>query len=190
MGFKLFILSLAVLAVAVSASSICKCGTDLEEKKDSVRPASKSVEYTSKMNKDGKDYEEKVEIDTEKETETFHVPKTSDKDEAGDIVYDFKQNLTMIRIPVSNSCFLSDSTYDAPKPADLKKLLESKDGVMVPKPQTEAKLKVVGTLEDRSHLIDEMLDLCANLPIYVMGELDSTDVAQPTAKRTKRDVLD
>ena len=54
---------------------------------------------------------------------------------------------------------------------------------MVPKPQTEAKLKVVGTLEDRSHLIDEMLDLCANLPIYVMGELDSTDVAQPTAKR-------
>ena len=50
--------------------------------------------YTLKMNKDGKDYEEQVDVDTEKETETFHVPKTSPDDEAGDIVYDFKQVIT------------------------------------------------------------------------------------------------
>ena len=43
------------------------------------------------MNKDGKDYEEKIDIDTENETETFHVPKTSSDNEAGDIVYDFKK---------------------------------------------------------------------------------------------------
>ena len=47
--------------------------------------------YTLKMNKDGKDYEEKIDIDTENETETFHVPKTSSDNEAGDIVYDFKK---------------------------------------------------------------------------------------------------
>lgn len=54
-------------------------------------PASK---YTVKMNKDGKDYDEQVDVDTEKETETFHVPKTSPDNEAGDIVYDFKKVIT------------------------------------------------------------------------------------------------
>ncbi len=44
------------------------------------------------------------------------------------------------------------------------------------------KLKVTGTLEDRSELSDEMADLCAKLPIYVVaeGELDSTDMVQTT----------
>ena len=43
------------------------------------------------MNKDGKDYEEKIDVDTENGTETFHVPKTSSDNEAADIVYDFKK---------------------------------------------------------------------------------------------------
>ena len=47
------------------------------------------------MNKDGKDYEEQVDVDTEKETETFRVPKTSPDDEAGEIVYDFKKVMFM-----------------------------------------------------------------------------------------------
>lgn len=41
--------------------------------------------------KDGKDYEEEVQIDTQKETETFHVPKTSPDNEEADIVLDFKK---------------------------------------------------------------------------------------------------
>jgi len=49
--------------------------------------------YTLKMNKDGKVYEEKVDVDTEKETETFHVPKTWPANEAGDVVYDFKKGI-------------------------------------------------------------------------------------------------
>ena len=46
------------------------------------------------------------------------------------------------------------------------------------------KLKVIGNLEDRSRLSDEMADLCAKLPIYVVveGELDSTDMVQSTNK--------
>ena len=45
------------------------------------------------------------------------------------------------------------------------------------------KLKVVGALEDRSELSDEMADLCKNLPIYVVvkGEEDSTAVVKSTA---------
>ena len=50
--------------------------------------------YTLKVNKDGKDYEEQVDVDTKKETETFRVPKTSSDDEAGVIVYDFKKVIT------------------------------------------------------------------------------------------------
>ena len=60
-------------------------------------PASNPVsKYKLKMNKDGKDYEEQVDVDTEKQTETFHVPKTSPDDEAGDIVYDFKKVITTL----------------------------------------------------------------------------------------------
>ena len=53
---------------------------------------------------------------------------------------------------------------------------------MISREQTELKLKVVGTLEDRSELSDEMTDLCENLPIYVVveGEMDSTTAVQPT----------
>jgi len=44
------------------------------------------------------------------------------------------------------------------------------------------KLRVVGTLKDRSELSDEMADLCEKLPIFrVEGDEDSTDVAQRTA---------
>ena len=58
-------------------------------------PVSKPVsKYTLKINKDGQDYDEQIEVDTEKETETFRVPKTSPDDEAGDIVYDFKKVIT------------------------------------------------------------------------------------------------
>lgn len=47
--------------------------------------------YHVRLPKDGKDYHEEVEIDTEKEVETFHVPKTSPKEEAVDMVYDFEK---------------------------------------------------------------------------------------------------
>jgi len=40
---------------------------------------------------DGKEYEEDVQIDTKKETETFHVPKTSPDNEEADVVLDFKK---------------------------------------------------------------------------------------------------
>ena len=42
------------------------------------------------------------------------------------------------------------------------------------------KLKVVGTLEDRSELSDEMANLCEKVPINVVveGEVDSTTAVQ------------
>ena len=39
---------------------------------------------------------------------------------------------------------------------------------------------MVGTLEDRSELSDEMAELCAELPIYIVaeGDVDPSDVDQ------------
>lgn len=43
------------------------------------------------------------------------------------------------------------------------------------------KLKVIGMLENLSHLSEKMANLCKNLPIYVVveGELESTASFQP-----------
>ena len=45
-------------------------------------------------------------------------------------------------------------------------------------PQALEKLKIVGKLNDRSILSDEMADLCANRPIYRVTEADQKDVDQ------------
>ena len=47
--------------------------------------------YSLKLLEGEKNFDEKIEIDIEKETETFHVPKTSPDEEAGDIIHDFKR---------------------------------------------------------------------------------------------------
>ena len=47
--------------------------------------------YHLRLSKDGKEYDEDIEIDIENETETFHVPKTSPNEESADMVYDFKK---------------------------------------------------------------------------------------------------
>ncbi|KAL9967597.1 hypothetical protein ACROYT_G025859 [Oculina patagonica] len=95
-----------------------------------------------------------------------------DKTYCNSVIDLFLQDLTMVRLPVAKSCFLKEGIDDVPKPADLKKLLmvQSKDVVAITKPQTEVKLKVIATLEDRSQLNDEMANMCAKLPIYVVGE--------------------
>jgi len=50
------------------------------------------AKYRLKLKKDdGREYDEEVQIDTQKETETFHVPKTSPDNEEADIVLDFKK---------------------------------------------------------------------------------------------------
>ena len=51
--------------------------------------------YTVKINDGNKEVDETVEIDTEKETETFHIADNGDTSPTSpgevDIVYDFKQ---------------------------------------------------------------------------------------------------
>ena len=43
------------------------------------------------MSVNGTEFDEEVEVDKEKETETFHMPKISPDNAAGDVIYDFKR---------------------------------------------------------------------------------------------------
>ena len=54
------------------------------------------------MSENGTDYDEEVDIDEEKETETFHVPKVSPQKDSGDVIYDFKK----VRQPFTHTCGL------------------------------------------------------------------------------------
>ncbi|KAM7439293.1 hypothetical protein ABFA07_011363 [Porites harrisoni] len=116
MVFKLFILCIGLFSLTVSASSLSKRG--LEEKQDST------AKYTIRMSVNGTEFDEEVEVDEEKETETFHMPKISPDNAAGDVIYDFKRNLTMFRVTEAKACYLRKSTRDARKPVDLQQLLE------------------------------------------------------------------
>ena len=43
------------------------------------------------MSVNGTEFDEEVEVDKEKETETFHIPKISPDMASGDVIYDFKK---------------------------------------------------------------------------------------------------
>ena len=43
------------------------------------------------MSVNGTEFDEDVEVDKEKETETFHMPKISPDMASGDVIYDFKK---------------------------------------------------------------------------------------------------
>ncbi|KAL9973344.1 hypothetical protein ACROYT_G019786 [Oculina patagonica] len=163
MEFKVFLLCFAVFVVTTSAASVCKC----EDKEETVS------KYKVKIKDGDKEVDEEVEVDTEKQTEKFHIPKTESSN-AGevDVVYDFKRNVAMHRLSAGKACFLSDSTENLPKPDDLAKILnkESNDGSSQAKQTTDYEYEVVGTVNDRSDLSDEMATLCAKLPIYRIKE--------------------
>lgn len=182
MEFKAFLFCLAALVVTASGATTCKCGA---EEKDPIAKYTVSVD-------DGKEkYDETIKVDTEKKTESFHIPKTSSSPEV-DVVYDFKRNLAMHRISSAKACFLSYSTEELPQPDDLVKLLDkdtSKGPQKAKANSSEYEYEVVGTLDDRSSLSDEMADLCSKLPIYrVKPKSLVLDVEKQDTKRVKRGI--
>jgi len=137
--------------------------------------------------KDGDvDIDEKIEIDTEKQTETLTVPEadTGKNGNEGEVkvVFDFIKNLTMHRLSATKTCFLSESTENLPKPDDLLKILEYEQVSLASSSpiinETSIGYEAVSTVTDRSILSDEMAYMCAKLPIYL--------VKKTTSQRVKR----
>ncbi|CAH3130040.1 unnamed protein product, partial [Pocillopora meandrina] len=128
--------------------------------------------YSLELSEGGRTFKEEIAIDITKGTETFHVPKTSPNESAGDIIYDFKRQVTMIHLPAEKACYMASSVDKTPTPAVLKEALETQtprtQGEDLPTTSTEIQMKVVGLLDDRSVLSTGMVNLCANLPIYAV----------------------
>ncbi|XP_068686562.1 uncharacterized protein [Montipora foliosa] len=165
MDFKAFILCLAFFVVTASGSAICKCAKG--EPKDSVS------KYNVKAKEGSTEIDETVEIDTENEIEKIHIPSNGDTSESApgeiDVVFDFKLNMAMHRLANRKACFLSNSPDILPKPADLKRLLDtasSQSSSLRETVKREYNYVVTGALIDRSFFSDEMASLCAKLPIY------------------------
>ncbi|CAH3181675.1 unnamed protein product [Porites lobata] len=102
--------------------------------------------------------------------------------------------MTMIRLPAAKACYLTHSTDDALKPADLMKalaLVPPKTDGGLPKARTDINLTVVGTLEDRSELSDEMVRLCAKLQVYavVKGNVNPIDLSETRQTPNPENVL-
>lgn len=164
MGLKCFLLCFLLLfVVAAFAAPTCKrCG--LEEKNSTV------FKYNVTINFGGEDYIEEIIIDTNNQTETFHIPKMNSTN-AGevDVVYDFKRNLVMRRMSSQKACFLSNITENVPGPNDLKRALDKMNRTSKETQagkSSEYDYGVDGIVIDRSRLSDEMAEMCAKLPIY------------------------
>lgn len=181
MEFKAFVLCLAFFVVTASGATVCKCA----EKKDAVS------KYTVEVDDGKTKVDETVEIDTDKETEVIHVPDNGDTDTGApgevDAIFDFKQNMAMHRLSRQKACFLSNSTDKLPKPADLRNLLEAEDGQGSAKVKASSTMEyvVTGTLNDRSILSDEMANLCAKFPIYLIN-MKRLGVSVENLERQKR----
>ncbi|KAM7428787.1 hypothetical protein ABFA07_020281 [Porites harrisoni] len=127
--------------------------------------------FTFKLSRDKY---ERIKVDANKNSETFSLRQASSGKKEGDYVYDFNKNLTMIRLPEANACFLRYSIGNVPRPADLLKLLQLVQRSADSKVTTtsEENFKAVGKLSDHSGLSDEMKDLCAELPIYRIRKIN------------------
>ncbi|XP_073229627.1 uncharacterized protein [Porites lutea] len=127
--------------------------------------------YTFKVSKG---MYERIKVDANKKSETFSLSVASSGKKEGDYVYDFNKNLTMIRLPEANACFLRYSIGNVPRRTDLLKLLQlvQKSAGSKVTITSEESFKIVGNLSDRLDLSDEMKDLCKKLPIYRIRKLE------------------
>lgn len=185
MDFKAFLLCFALFVVTASGSPFFRWKRD--EPKNTVS------KYSIKVKDGDNEVDETIEVDTDKETETFHIPDNGDNSTSApgevEVVYDFKLNLVMHRLSNQKACFLGNSTENLPKPADLTKLLDtdsSQGGAQLQSTNTDYEYMAAGLIDDRSILSDEMAALCAKLPIYRVDAIRKDVDKKTLLKRRKR----
>ncbi|KAL9957730.1 hypothetical protein ACROYT_G034666 [Oculina patagonica] len=95
-----------VIFVLLSSASGNKASHKSDEpRKDSSSKENKVVDFTVHIREAGQEFNEKIEVDPEKQTELFEVPAHPGVDRS-DTLHDFKQNLTMLRFPDSKMCYI------------------------------------------------------------------------------------
>jgi len=124
------------------------------------------VDFTVHISEAGKKYNETIEVDPNKRTELFEVPAHPGVDRS-DVLHDFKQNLTMMRFPDSNVCYLLPLLNEESAPAKLIRDLEKASEMVITETRRVDTTWIIGSeVTDRSVLSDELAQFCAKYQIY------------------------
>lgn len=140
----------------------------------SARSPKKVVDYKVDIRETGTQYNETIEIDTEKQTELFKVPAHNDVDESN-ILHDFKTNMTMMLLPEKKICYLMPLSADVPTPERLESDLDQTEEVDEDKSKImESKWTVDNEMVDRSVLSEDLANFCPDYPIYRVKMMDDS----------------
>ncbi|KAL9953595.1 hypothetical protein ACROYT_G041038 [Oculina patagonica] len=145
-----------------------------EPRKDSSSKENNVVDFTVHIREAGREYNEKIEVDPDKQTELFQVPAHPGVDRS-DTLHDFKQNLTMLRFPDSKMCYIFPLMNEQSTPEKLMRdLKKAKQMVIRETRRVDTAWIIDGAVTDRSVLSDELADFCAQYPIYHVREAQET----------------
>ncbi|XP_058953007.2 uncharacterized protein [Pocillopora verrucosa] len=154
-------------------------------------PSEKVVDYKVQISETGTEYNETIEVATEKQTELFKVPAHNDVDESN-ILHDFKTNMTMMLLPEKKICYLMPLSEEMPTPAKLESDLDRTEELDKDKTKIiDSKWIVDKEMANRSELSKELANFCTQYPIYQVkimdGSLTSTRVeTEGTHHRSRR----
>lgn len=145
------------------------------------------VDYNVYISESGEKYTERIEVNRDKNTELFQVPAHPGVDRS-DVLHDFNQNLTMLRIPDQNTCYLFPLVKEQTTPEKLIRDLDKASGmVMTETKRVDSTWILDGQLTDRSTLSEELARFCAKYSIYhVKMTHDSLSLAKEIRTIRKR----
>jgi len=170
LAFMLFLLLASTNLV--SANYVCKCGNG-----DVDTPSKKVVDYNVGISESGEQYNETIEVDTEKQTELFKVPAHRDVDQSN-ILHDFKMNMSLLLLPEKKICYLLPLDKDLPTPRKLLSDLDIAEKSVKKISETriiEHKWTLGSQVTDRSVLGDELATFCpTEYPIYHVKRMEDT----------------
>ncbi|PFX23168.1 uncharacterized protein LOC111333281 [Stylophora pistillata] len=101
---------------------------------DADIPYQRIMKYNVTITKSGEWYNERIEVDEEKQTELIKVPATSKKHRSN-ILLDFKTNTSMFQLPDKKICLFMPFDQETPSPSQLIRSLDSEKDKEIEKRQ-------------------------------------------------------
>lgn len=177
-------LQVAVVLLALIILPISTSGNSAWQR---LRGEKRVVDYNVYISESGEKYTERIEVNRDKNTELFEVPAHPGVDRS-DVLHDFNQNLTMLRIPDQNTCYLFPLMKEQTTPEKLIRDLDKASGMVVTETKRVDNTWILdGQLTDRTTLSEELAQFCAKYFIYqVKMTQDSLNVAKESRTIRRR----
>ncbi|CAH3040152.1 unnamed protein product, partial [Pocillopora meandrina] len=142
--------------------------------------ANKVVDYDVQFKESGTQYTEKIQVDTNKQTELFKVPAHNDVD-GSNILHDFKANMSMLMLPDKKICYLLPLSRELPSPKRLENDLDHAEKNSSDETTTiDAKWAVDSEITNRSSLSEELKNFCPDYPIYRVHTMENASESEET----------